>query len=184
MLLDILLLLLIISGFINGYRRGLIQAIFSFVGIFFGVLLALKYSYVVSEYLYKQEITNSKFLPLISFVLVFLAVIFLLQLASKLVEKMAETMLLGVANKMIGGVLGAGILVMILSTLLWYLDKLHFISPEIQATSKSYEYLISLSPAVISFVSNLLPFFSDVFEQLERLIENLPAPQHEGSVAV
>lgn len=184
MLLDILLLILVVSGFINGYRRGLIQAILSFVGIFFGVLLALKYSYVVSDYLYKQDITQSKILPLISFVLVFLAVLFLLQLASRLIEKIAETMLLGVANKMIGGILGAAILVMILSTLLWYLDKMHFISPELQTTSKSYAYLISLSPTLLSFVSQLIPFFSDVFEQLERLIENLPAPQREGSVAV
>ena len=184
MLLDIIFLVCVVAGFFNGYRRGLIQAIFSFIGIFFGVLLALKYSYIVSEYLYKQDITQSKFLPLISFVLVFLSVIFLLQLASKLIEKIAETMLLGVANKLIGGILGSAILIMILSTLLWYLDKLHFISPEIQATSKSYEYLISLSPAVISFVSKLLPFFSDVFEQLERLIENLPAPHREGSVVV
>ncbi len=182
MLLDLLLLIIVVSGFINGYRRGLIQAIFSFVGVFFGVLLALKYSYAVSDYFYKQDITQSKFLPLISFVLVFLAVLFLLQLASRLIERIAETMLLGVANKLIGGILGAAILVMILSTLLWYLDKLHFISPEIQATSKSYEYLISLSPAVISFVSKLLPFFSDVFEQLELLIKKLPAPQREGSV--
>ncbi|MDZ4845605.1 MAG: CvpA family protein [Chitinophagales bacterium] len=182
MLLDILLIICVLAGFINGYRRGLIRALFTFVALFFGVLLALKYSYIVSDYFYRQHITQSKFLPLISFVLVFSAALLLINLLGKFVEKMAEAMLLGVVNKLIGGLLEAAIMVMVVSTLLWYLDQLHFISPELQAASKSYEYLISLSPAVISFVSKLLPFFSDVFKQLEQLFEKLPTPQDEGSV--
>jgi membrane protein required for colicin V production len=179
MVLDVIFFICLAVAFINGFRRGLIRALFSFVGLFFGVLLALKYSYVVSDYLYREQILQTKFLPLISFIAVFLIVVLLVNITARLVESAADAMLLGIANKLIGGVLEVLIIIMLFSTLLWYLDKMHFISPEMEASSKTFDYLVGLSPDILSFVSQVIPFFSDVFEQLEKLLH---APQRPGSV--
>src|SRR5688500_194734 len=116
MALDVIFVNCLLAGFINGYRRGLIRALFSFVGLFFGVLLALKYSYVVSDYLYREQIIQSKFLPLVSFIAVFLIVVFLVNITARLVESAADAMLLGVANKLVGGVLEVLIVIMLFST--------------------------------------------------------------------
>ena len=184
MLLDILLGVALILGFLNGFRRGLIRALFAFIGLFFGVLFALKYSYVVSDYLYREALIQSKLLPLFSFIGVFLVIILLVTITARIVEGMAESMLFGVVNKIIGGLLEAAIVLMVFSTLIWYLDKLHFISSEMRTSSASYQYLITLSPAVIAFVSQLLPFFNDVFQQLEQLFEKVTPPPREGSIKV
>ena len=68
-------------------------------------------------------------------------------------------------------------------TVLWYLDKQHFISHATKQASVTYEYLVAISPAVMSFISNLLPFFGDVFQQLEELFRKLPSP-HQGGANV
>lgn len=182
MALDVLFLIFLGIGFIHGYRRGLIRALFSFVGLFFGVLLALKYSYVVSEYLYREQVFQSRLLPLISFIAVFLIVVVLINITARLFESAAEAMLLGTANKLIGGALQALIVVMLFSTVLWYLDKMQFIAPQVQEGSRTFDYLVGLSPDILAFISKIIPFFSDVFEQIERLLNDPQGTHRPGSV--
>lgn len=183
MLLDILLIICIVSGFVSGFRKGLIRAVFSFAGLLAGILLALKYSYVVSDYFYSQDITQSKLVPLVSFILVLFAVIVLVGILGKFIERIAETLLLGTVNRLIGGLLEAAIVVMVFSTILWYFDKMHLLSSEMKSASRSCDYLLSLAPAVTDFISNLFPFFRDAFERLEKLFEQ-SAPSGKGSLVV
>src|SRR5688572_23747753 len=141
MLLDIIFMICLVLAFISGFRRGLIRALFSFVALFAGVLLALKYSYIVSDYLYRKDLVQSKALPLISFVFALIIILLLINLASRLVEKIAESMFLGIPNKLLGGVLEAAIVAILFSVVLWYLDKMHYISSDTKNSSFSYDYL-------------------------------------------
>src|SRR5687768_18355589 len=94
MFLDVLLLIIIIIGFINGYRRGLIYSIFAFISLFLGIMLAMKYGYLVSSYLYREAITQSKLLPFISFLIILLAVLVVMKILYKLVQSAAESLFL------------------------------------------------------------------------------------------
>ncbi len=181
MLLDIVLIILVAAGFINGFRRGLIHSIFAFVALFFGLMLAMKYSYLLSNYLYQQGAAETRFLPFISFVMIFLAALVVMKLCYKLVQSVADSLFLGMINKIVGGMLWAVILVMIYSTVLWYFDKMQFISPEMKATSKSYSYIVSFAPMVIEAFSRLVPWFQGMFEAIEHLFREKPSsPASDG----
>lgn len=181
MILDVIFLVFLAIGFLHGFRRGLIRALFSFVGLFFGVLLALKYSYVVSDYLYREHIMETRLLPLVSFIAVFLIVVLLVNITARLVESAADAMLLGTMNKLIGGILEALLVVMLFSTVLWYLNEMHVMTAEIQEDSVTYNYLVGLAPDVLAFIGKIAPFFRDTFEHLEKLLQT---PPREGSVQV
>ncbi|HXH18160.1 MAG TPA: CvpA family protein [Chitinophagales bacterium] len=177
MLIDTLLIIFLIAGFINGFRRGLIYSLCAFIGLFFGMLLAMKYSYLLSGYLYEEGIIRTRLLPFISFALIFIAVMIAMKLAYRLVQSMADTLFLGTINNIIGGMLWAAILALLFSTVLWYLDKMSLIPSEAKAASKTYSYIISLSSIVVEKLSGLIPYFKGMFDAIEHLFKEPPPSQ-------
>jgi membrane protein required for colicin V production len=153
---------------VSGYRRGLIRSVFGVVALFFGMLLALKYSYFLSEYFFHREFIQSKYLPLISFFLIFFTVLFIVNLLSVFFEKAATTLFLGTINKIIGGILWASLMILLFSTVLWFVDQMHFIDLTVKQRSKTYPYLISLSPLLIDQISQAMPYFRGMFDILEK----------------
>ena len=70
MAIDILTLYCFAMAAFKGYRRGLIVAIFSFLGIVIGIAAALKFSVVVAGWFQNNTNIGSQWLPFISFILV------------------------------------------------------------------------------------------------------------------
>ena len=86
MLVDIIYLVLIVAAIFKGYSRGLIVAVFSIIALIVGLAAALKLSAVVSSYLGEATSISAKWLPFISFAVVFIAVIFLIRMLAKIIE--------------------------------------------------------------------------------------------------
>ena len=72
MIIDLIFAVLMVLAVIQGYRRGLIVAIFSFVSIIVGLAAAMKLSTVVAEYIGHSVKISDKWLPIISFIVVFM----------------------------------------------------------------------------------------------------------------
>ncbi len=174
MLLDVLLAIVIIAGFINGFRRGLIYSIFAFAALFFGVMLGMKYSFMLTAYLHRWNIFQTRFLPFISFVAILLIVLTAVKMCYKLVQSISDKLFLGTVNKIIGGALWAIILVLIYSTLLWFSDKLHLISEEMKAASLTYQYAVAFAPLAAEEFSRVIPWFRGIFESLEKFFRDAP----------
>jgi len=79
MIIDIIFAVLVVLAIIQGFRRGFIIAIFSFIAIFIGLAAAIKLSAVVADYLAHSTKTSGKWLPILSFAIVFLIVILLVR---------------------------------------------------------------------------------------------------------
>ncbi|MEO7444022.1 MAG: CvpA family protein [Ferruginibacter sp.] len=177
MFIDVVFILLMVWAIIKGLRKGLIVALFSFLAFFVGLAAALKLSTVVAARLGSASGESSRFLPLLSFILVFLAVAFLVSLAGRLLQKTFEVAMLGWANR-IGGIIFYILLYsMTFSILLFYISQLHLISAETQSTSIFYGYLQPLAPAVMNALGKIIPFFSNMFTQLQGFFQ-----QHSGKL--
>ena len=72
MLIDIIFLVIIIIAAIRGIQRGFIVAIFSVIAIIIGLAAAMKLSTVAADYLDDSVSVSAKWLPVISFIVVFL----------------------------------------------------------------------------------------------------------------
>jgi len=101
-MIDIIIAIVAIVAIIKGIRKGLVVALFSIIAFIIGLAAALKLSAVVALHLQKSVSVPGKWLPILSFALVFLVVVILVNWGAKFIEKSFEMVLLGWANKLAG----------------------------------------------------------------------------------
>ena len=168
MLIDVIFLILIIFACIKGIRKGLILAVFSVIGFIAGLAAALKLSSVVANRLSLHINSGQKWLPVISFIFVFIAVALLINLAGRLIAKSFSLVMLGWVNRLGGMILYVFLYSIIFSVFLFYAVQLNIIKLSTIQASGVYPYIQSLGPAVINSIGIIIPFFKDMFGQLQE----------------
>src|ERR1700712_953711 len=103
-MIDIFFYIIVCLAVIQGWRKGLILALFSMVCGLIGLAAAVKLSAVLASHMKSDLHMTSRFLPVIAFILVFVLVLLMIRWAGKLLEKLVEMVLLGWLNKL-GGML-------------------------------------------------------------------------------
>jgi membrane protein required for colicin V production len=166
-MIDIIFAILIIIAIVKGYQKGLIIALFSIIAFIVGLAAALKLSAAVAVRLQHNVTVSSKWLPVISFALVFILVVFLVHLGGKLIEKTFEMAMLGWANRLAGALLYVVLYTIIFSVFLFYADKIKIFEKTTIQSSQTYPVIEPLGQKVIAGLGKSIPFFKDTFTQLE-----------------
>ncbi len=173
MAIDIIFLLIIVFAVIKGLQKGLIVAVFSLLAFIIGLAAALKLSAVVAVYLGEHTGIGQKWLPVISFLAVFIVVVIIINLLAKMIETAVDITMLGMANK-IGGVFFYGLVyTFIYSIILFYATQMHLISDETTRSSVCYDYIEPLAPWVMELLGSILPFMKDVFHELGNFFSGI-----------
>ena len=167
MFIDAAYLILIAIACYKGLSKGFIIAVFSVLGFIVGIAAALKLSSVVALKL-SAHTGDAKWLPPVSFLIVFLAVAFIVSLVGKIIQKTFETVMLGWINRLAGIALFIFLYSIIYSVFLFYAVQLHFIKAETIADSVVYPYLQPLAPKIINAVGSVIPWFKNMFTELEN----------------
>ncbi len=173
MVIDIAFIIVMILAVFKGLRKGFILGIFSLLVFIIGLAAALKLSAVVAAHLQNSKIASTKWLPVLSFLLVFIVVALLVSLGARLIKKTIDFAMLGWLDRIGGLVLYIIIYVIIFSVILFFAEKMLVVKPEEIATSVVYKYVVPWGPKVINNLGNIIPFFRDMFMQLESFFENL-----------
>jgi membrane protein required for colicin V production len=160
---------LILMGFavFKGYSKGFILAIFSVLGFIVGLAAALKLSTTVAAKL-SEHTDLGKWLPALSFLLVFIGAAFLVRMIGKIVQKTFETVMLGWANRIAGILLFALLYSIIFSIFIFYAVELHILNTAATTSSVCYPYLQPLGPKVIEGFGVIIPWFKNMFAELEQ----------------
>ena len=173
MAIDIIFLLLIAVAVIKGMSRGFIVAIFSFLAIIIGVAAAMKLSYIVSAWLQNSFNTGKQWLPVLSFLIVFIAVLILVRWVANLIQAALNATMLGWLNKLGGIILYVLLFISVYSILLFYLTKMNLIKPETVSASRSYSFIEPLGPRVVETVGIIIPVFKNLFQQLSNFFGSI-----------
>ena len=173
MALDVTGLIIIALFFIRGYTRGLIFAAFSVLAILLGILVALKMSQSFATWMLAKGYTTSGWAPMLSYIILFVGVVILVRLIAKMLQKAVEGMMLGMVNKIAGGVLYGFLGAVLYSSILWIGGRMNMFSPELIATSKTYSWLSLLAPWFFEMSGHLLPFAKDVFTNLQHFFDTI-----------
>lgn len=171
MIIDIIFLVFLAAGLYKGYKQGIIKSIFTVASLFIGVILALKFSYVASEYISRTVSIPPQWLPMISFAVVMIAALGLVQLIGKAVEGLLKMVQLNFLNRLGGMILWGGIKVLTLSILIWLISKGGIIKPEVTEASITYPFLESFGPTVIHYIGEVFPPARGIFESMESLFD-------------
>ncbi len=173
MLIDIVFLLVIILAIFKGLSKGLVLGIFSLLAFIIGLAAALKLSAVVANYLKGSVVSLAKWLPFISFIVVFILVVFLVGLGARLIKKTLQFAMLGWLDSLGGMVLYVIIYTIIFSVFLFYAEKLMLVKPEMVRDSKIYPYVSEWGPKAINSMGKIIPWFKDMFAQLEAFFDGI-----------
>lgn len=103
---DIIIIILIAFFAIKGLICGLIKEAAGIAAILVGLFLAVNFSGWLSDWILEKGWFDPKYLEIISFTIIFLGVILLVILMSKLLDKFADTISLNWLNKLAGFVFG------------------------------------------------------------------------------
>lgn len=178
MLIDIIFIVLMLVAAVKGFRKGAIIAVFSLIALIAGLAAAIKLSVVTAAWMKDSLHIGAKWLPVISFAVVFAGVVLLVRLGAGLLQKTAELALLGWANKLAGILLYIALYTIMLSVLLFYAEKLNLIQAGTIASSKTYGFIQPWGPGAMNAIGALIPVFKDMFIQLEDFFAGVPAKLH------
>lgn len=136
---DVVILIFLVWGAIQGFSKGLIIEIATLVGVILGIYFAIEYSSYTENFLHDFFNISSKYLAYIALAVTFLVVMLIMFVIGKLLTKLINIICLGLINKLLGTVLGVLKYAVILGVLLLIVDvlneKFQFISEETQKES-------------------------------------------------
>lgn len=173
MIIDVAFLLTMILAVYKGYRKGIVVGIFSFLAFIIGLAAALKLSTIVAHYFETTGENSSKWLPVISFVLVFIVVAFIVNIGARIIKKTVSLAMLGWLDKIGGIIFYIIIYTIIFSVILFFAEKTFLIKKESIAASSVHDYVAPWGPKVIDNLGKIIPVFKDLFSQLQSFFEKL-----------
>ena len=155
-------------AFIKGYSKGLIVALFSLVAFIAGLAAALKLSAIVGQSLQNNYNLHTKWLPVLSFFIVFVTVVLLVRLGAAFIKKTVSLVFLGWVDKMGGILLYAILYLMIYSVILFYAYQIHLVSVAAVNESSTFKHIYPFGPTVINAFGQVVPIFKNMFTDLSN----------------
>ena len=173
MFIDLIFAIILILAVIKGYQRGLIVGIFSFIAIIIGLAAAIKLSVVISAYIGKSVKISEEWLPLISFIVVFLVVVLVVRWIANIIQRTIEITMLGWVNRLGGIIFYSALSVAVFSVILFYCEQMKMIKPETINKSFTYSFVQPWGLKTINAFGAAIPLFRDMFRDLEKFFENI-----------
>ena len=127
---DIALCILLGLGAWSGYRKGFIMALFSFAAILLGAWGAYKLMDAGQRYLSAHFQISGNFVPYLSFLIIFIAIIIGVKLVGRIIRSSIEGTAIGDMDQWLGAGLGIIRYTLIASVLLLALERLDLGLPD------------------------------------------------------
>ena len=122
---DIILGILLLLGFIRGFQKGFIIELAGIVALLAGIFGGLEYGYIAETYLNKWTDWSSSNIEIASFFMVFLGIVVLVSILAKILTTIVHSIALGLINRIFGalfGVIKTGLIIFILLLIFDYIN--------------------------------------------------------------
>jgi membrane protein required for colicin V production len=173
MILDIIFGLLILASFYNGYTKGILYSILSLVAIVLGIILAMNFSTAASIWLHNNFNIPTMIMPVLSFLLIVVAVVGAVKLVAYVVEKFLKSLMLNFVNKFAGGLLWSFIATVLFSVLVFFVDKAGFLAENLILSSHTYNYIVPFGPKSLELVQAAIPLLKESFNLLNDTVHEI-----------
>lgn len=157
-ILDSIILIPIAIGLIWGLFRGLVKEVAGIVAVVLAIFAAKFFAPQLSEILIRFfSLSEKLWVNVLSWVIIFVAVMLIIIFLSKMVNKLISAVSLGWLNKLLGGVFGGLKFMLLISVLLNIFDtvddKFNIIKPEIKNESVAYKPVKSVVATLWDFAA-------------------------------
>lgn len=177
---DILIIIFILFGFLIGWKRGFTKQIISAVGIVLAVVIAYLFKNPISQLFYKflpfinfkgdfagVSSLNIIFYELLAFIILFCILMTVVEVLTKLSDKIEKilkfTIILGIPSKILGGLAG------IMTNFIYAFVALFFLSLpvfnlDLVKNSNLSNKILSSTPILSSVCNKTLTVFNEIIE--------------------
>ncbi len=154
-ILDIIIFIIVIVGFILGYKDGFVRKIIGLIGFGLAIFLAIKFSDISGRYIEKLFGIEFYLSEIIGGVLIFLFVIFIASVMKRVVHPFDK--INNLFNQIIGGVVGIIQILYFLSAILFLLNIFNVPSKKVTNGSIFYGPVYGIIPSTIDLIKNYTP---------------------------
>jgi membrane protein required for colicin V production len=180
---DIIMAISFALAIARGWGKGFIMSLISLVATLIGLVAALKLAPKLAGWMYDLGIIKSGWGPLISFVILFLLIIWGVRWIAHRFENFAEALWLGMVNHILGALLQLLLSATVWSILLWLARRAYLLPAEMVATSRLYPYVEPIAPWVFAHIGAVIPLAKNAFSDLSHFFDrvNSGLPDRVGS---
>jgi len=161
--LDYIIIVIILIGFLLGFKDGLVRKIIGLLGLIFGIGLAFQFSGSVGKLLVRFFNNDEYLSSVIAGILIFLIVILIATIIKRIVHPFDKVNRL--INQVLGGAIGAVQIIYFMSALFLFLNIFGFPKTEQRNNSFSYNFVLNLIPKTIDFAMGQKSKASDYFKK-------------------
>ncbi len=171
---DIVLLIIIVWFAYKGLRNGFIIELSSLIALLLAVWTALKYGNIITDLLKRYLSLEGNYVPFISFVLMFIAVLLLVSFVANLITKALQIAYLGILNRLLGlffSILKVGIILSLLINGFDRVNKIYALtSIEVINNSYLYQPLNSFAEKIYEFSNS---HFDEAKKQFDKTVKDI-----------
>ncbi len=172
--LDLLILVPLLWGAYNGYKKGLMMSIIAIIAFVLAVILGFKLLDVGLKWLAPHFSGNNKFLPYFAFGIIFFPIILLVNKLGQMLHKSIQYTLLGSFDSMAGALIGIFTWAFGVSVFFWLIHAIGVNMPN-TATGETFIYPVvsSIAPNVINKASALFPLGENLVDSIKYNLKKL-----------
>lgn len=157
---DIILLICFVPALVQGFRKGFISQVIAIISIIAGVWLSARFTADASTWLAQYIQGSEQVLKVVSFALIFIAVIAVLAVLGRLLEGTVKLIMLGWLNKLLGvafSLIKAGLIVgLVIMAFCSLNNTFSLVSEEVLNESILFPPLKNLAYTVFPYLKDLL----------------------------
>ena len=177
MILDLIAALVITYAFYRGYSNGLIDTVVDTLSILVGLVVALKFSPLLINYLQSVVNLNPAVEFILGFLIVFFAVMLFLRFIGDRMEDLLKAIKVNFINQLAGGLLLGFVAAFLIGLSFVLLTNLKILNAEYAEQSTLYEHLVRISEEggwlIEAFKDLFSEFWSKFMSTIDSVKENL-----------
>jgi len=157
--LDIIIIICFIPAIIGGLINGLVRQLATLTSLLLGIWAGWHFSELLAQWIRNWFNTNNNIINIISFAIIFIGVLILVNLIGKALSGVVKFALLGWLDKLLGVIFGLIKYCFILSVIIYFINSinnLYEIIPAHNFTSSSlYPIIEPIAPAIFPYLKNI-----------------------------
>ena len=148
---DYIIFVIILIGFLLGFKDGLVRKIIGLLGLILGAVLAYKFSGTLGKYLTPFFNSDAYLANLISAIIIFLVIILIASIIKRIVHPLDKVNRL--MNQMLGGIIGAVQITFFISAFLLFLNIFGLPNAAHRRGSFSYTFISNIIPKTVDIIA-------------------------------
>ncbi len=160
---DIVLIILLGIGAYRGYQTGLLMQLLGIIAFFLAIIGGFHLMYWGIDWLGQYFDGYETLLPIISFIVIFLAILIVMNLVAKSLKSILDMTLLGSLDNITGAITGLLKWALVVSLMIWIIETYaNYPLDRFSENTTLFPFISALAPFLFEILSMALPYFEDL----------------------